>query len=164
MQDLLLRQKILTFSCGRWALVPWPGIEPGHCALGEYRVLVTGPPGKSQSFFLWSFPYSYTQLFAPACVTSYILKFPIWPWFLPNCVLERGLPKWLSGQESVHQCRRLKRHGFNPWVRKIPWRGKWQLTPVFLPGKFHGERSLAGYHPQGHRESHMTEHTEALQL
>ena len=35
--------------------------------------------------------------------------------------------------------------GFNPWVGKIPWKGKWQPTPVFLLGKFHGQRSLAGY-------------------
>ena len=36
----------------------------------------------------------------------------------------------------------IKRHGFNPWVRKSPWRRAWQPTPVFLPGKFHGQRSL----------------------
>ena len=34
--------------------------------------------------------------------------------------------------------------GFNPWVKKIPWRRKWQPTPVFLPGEFHGQRSLGG--------------------
>ena len=34
-----------------------------------------------------------------------------------------------------------------PWVRKIPWRRKWQCTPVFLPGKSHGQRSLVGYSP-----------------
>ena len=39
--------------------------------------------------------------------------------------------------------------GFNPWVRKLPWRRKWQHTPVFLPGESHGQRSLAGYSPQG---------------
>jgi len=43
------------------------------------------------------------------------------------------------------QCRRHKRYGFNPWVRKIPWRKTWQPTLVFLPGESHGERSLAGY-------------------
>ena len=37
-----------------------------------------------------------------------------------------------------------RRHGRDPWVVKIPWRRPWQLTPVFLPGKFHGQRSLAG--------------------
>ena len=42
-----------------------------------------------------------------------------------------------------------KRPGFNPWVRNIPWRRKWQPTPVFLPGRFHGQRSLAGYSPWG---------------
>ena len=48
-----------------------------------------------------------------------------------------------------------KRHGFNPWVRKIPWRRKWQPTPVFLLGKFHGQRSLAGYSPgQSRRVGH----------
>ena len=42
--------------------------------------------------------------------------------------------------------------GFNAWVRKIPWRREWQPTPVSLPGQFHGQRSLAGYSPWGHRE------------
>ena len=41
--------------------------------------------------------------------------------------------------------------GFNPWVGKIPWRRKWQPTPVFLPGKVHGQRSLVGYSPWGHK-------------
>ena len=48
------------------------------------------------------------------------------------------LPWWLSGKESACQCRRHRRRGFDPWVGKIPWRKKWQPTPVFLPGKFHG--------------------------
>ena len=50
----------------------------------------------------------------------------------------KGLPPWLSGKESACQCR------FKPWVRKIPWRRKWQPTPVFLRGKSHRRRSLAG--------------------
>ena len=49
---------------------------------------------------------------------------------------------WLNGQESTCQCRRF---GPNPWVMKIPWRRKWQPTPVFLPGKSHVQRSLVGY-------------------
>ena len=52
------------------------------------------------------------------------------------------------------QCKRLK---FDPWVRKIPWRREWLLTPVFLPEEFHGQRSLVGYNPQGHKESDTTE-------
>ena len=47
--------------------------------------------------------------------------------------------------------------GFDPWVAKIPWRWAWQPTPVFLPGEFHGQRSLVGYSPWGHKESDVTE-------
>ena len=46
--------------------------------------------------------------------------------------------------------------GFDPWVRKIPWRRKWQPTSVFLPGESHGQRSLVGYSPWGHKELDMT--------
>ena len=68
------------------------------------------------------------------------------------------LPGWSAGKEPACQCRRLKRCGFDPWVGRIPWRRKWQLTPVFLPGKFHGQKSLAGYSSWGHKESDTTEH------
>ena len=51
------------------------------------------------------------------------------------------------------------RHRFDPWVGKIPWRRAWQPTPVFLPGESHGQRSLAGYSPWGHKESDTTEVT-----
>ena len=44
-----------------------------------------------------------------------------------------------------------RRLGFDPWVRKIPWRRKWQPTPVFLPGESHGQRSLEGYSPWGRK-------------
>ena len=43
---------------------------------------------------------------------------------------------------------------FDPWVRKIPWRRRWQPIPIFLPGKSHGQRSLLGYSPRGHRVRH----------
>ena len=56
--------------------------------------------------------------------------------------MKLGLPRWHSGKESAYQCRRL---GFDSWVGKIPWSRKWQPTPVFLPGKSHGHRNLAGY-------------------
>ena len=54
---------------------------------------------------------------------------------------------------------RHRRHAFHLWVKsgRFPWRSKWQLTPVFLPGKSHGERSPAGYSPRGHKESDTTE-------
>ena len=65
-----------------------------------------------------------------------------------------GLLWWLSGKESACQCRR---HIFEPQVRKIPWRRKWQLTLVLLFGKANGQRSLVGYSPQGCKESDTTE-------
>ena len=47
--------------------------------------------------------------------------------------------------------RRRKRRGFDPWVGKIPWRRRWQLTAEFLPGNSHGQGHLAGYSPWDHR-------------
>ena len=55
-----------------------------------------------------------------------------------------NIPWWLSGKESACQYRR---HKFDPFVRKIPWRRKWQPTLVFLSGESHGQRSLVGYSP-----------------
>ena len=65
-----------------------------------------------------------------------------------------GHPWWLSGKEPTCQCRGPR---FNPWVGKIPWRRKWQSTPVFLPGESYGQRSLACYSPRGRKESDTTE-------
>ena len=56
------------------------------------------------------------------------------------------LPRWHSGNESPCQCRRC---GFDPWVRKIPWRRKCQPSPVVLPRKSHRQRSLVGFSPWG---------------
>ena len=56
--------------------------------------------------------------------------------------------------DKRHECE------FNPWIEQIPWRRKWQPTPVFLPGEFHGLGSLAGYSLWGHKESNTTEVTQ----
>ena len=65
-----------------------------------------------------------------------------------------GFPGRSDGKSVCLQC---GRPGFDPWVRKIPWRRKWQPTPVLLPGKSHRWRSLVGYSPWGHKESDTTE-------
>ena len=65
-----------------------------------------------------------------------------------------GLPWWLRGLSVCLQC---GRPGFDPWVGKIPWRRQWQPTPVLLPGKSYGLRSLVGYSPWGCKELDMTE-------
>ena len=62
--------------------------------------------------------------------------------------------RWLSAKEFACQCKRVM---FNPWFEKIPWRRKWQSTLVFLPGKSHGQRSLAGYNSWGYKEVEITE-------
>ena len=73
--------------------------------------------------------------------------------FFKESMTEKGLPCWLTGKESACQGRRLR---FNPWARKIPWIRKWKPTPVVLPGKSHGQRSLAGHSPSGAKESDTT--------
>ena len=64
---------------------------------------------------------------------------------------------WLSSERIHLQRKSLRRHGFYPWVGKIPSRRKWQPTPVLLPGESHGQRSLAGYSPWGCKELDITE-------
>ena len=67
-------------------------------------------------------------------------------------MLDPCASRWCTDKESACQCRRCNRGGFYPWVGKIPWRRAWQPTPVFFAGKSHGQRSLAGYSPRGHKE------------
>ena len=63
------------------------------------------------------------------------------------------------GKESACNAEE-RRDCFDPWVRKIPWRWAWLHTPGFLPGESHGQSSLMGYFPWGHKELDMTEITE----
>ena len=69
--------------------------------------------------------------------------------FLGIFVNPMKIPSWARGKEPICQCRRHKRQGFHPWVRKIPWRRAWQPTPVFLPRESHGQRSLGQGGPSG---------------
>ena len=73
---------------------------------------------------------------------------------LSACFYMLVLPLQLSQKRICLQCRRP---GFDPWVGKIPWRRKWQTTPVSLPGKSHEQRSLVGCSPWGRKESGTTE-------
>ena len=66
--------------------------------------------------------------------------------FMAWVIFHLGLPWWFSGRDSDCQWRKLR---FNPWVKEILWRNRWQPTLVFLPGKSSGPRSLAGYSPWG---------------
>ena len=73
---------------------------------------------------------------------------------IPSTVVPKEWPI-LSAEHAHHWWR----PGFDPWVGKIPRRRAWQPTPVFLPGESHGQRSLGGYSPWGHKDSGMTEVT-----
>ena len=113
----------------------------GHCTRGAARQRPWGPLA-CNSPVAWQ--------------TSHTPGHPRLPDFPPHPKLQPPmlLPNyswWHSGEESACQCRRHKRRRFDPWVRKIPWRRKWQPTPVFLPGESHGQRNLAGCCPWGHR-------------
>ena len=93
--------------------------------------------------------------------TGWLAFLPIWHW-------DPGLLHTLEASfEVIHKCSpggsdgkesagNAGDPGFVPWVGKISWRRKWQPSPV-LPGEFHGQRSLVGYSPWGHKESDMTE-------
>ena len=88
------------------------------------------------------------------------LKSPPLPQF--RSINSSKAPGGATGKESTCHCKRCKRHRFDPWVGKIPWRRTWQPTPLFLPGESHGQRSLVGYSLWGHRESDTTEATERV--
>ena len=72
----------------------------------------------------------------------------------PIANTKHELPWWLSGKESACECRRC---GFNPWVRRTPWRRKWQPTLVFLPGKPHRQRNLGAKQSLGSKRSDVTQ-------
>ena len=74
---------------------------------------------------------------------------------IPISCAAYGLSWWLRGKESACNAEDT---GLIPGSRRFPWRRKWQPTPVFLPGESHGQRSLAGSSPGGHKES-TTEHS-----
>ena len=76
----------------------------------------------------------------------------------------RSFPGDSVVKNSASHCRRHRRHGFDIWIRKIPWSRKWQPTLVFLPGKFHGQRTLVGYSPWDCKESDTNEHRCTLGL
>ena len=84
---------------------------------------------------------------SPCSATVFFNLFLYYPIQLNNSWHFKGnynFPGGSTGKEPACQCRRHKWCEFNPWVRKIPWKRKWQPAPVYLPGKFHGQRKLVG--------------------
>ena len=114
---------------------------PGHAGHSSHSPLCTAS---------WVHNHAIPGTEVPKC-------YSLWSLFSPVVSCIWGFPCSASGKELACQCRRHKRHRFDPWVRKIPWIRAWQPTPVFLPGESHGQRSLACYSPWGCKESDTTE-------
>ena len=116
---------------------------PGNCANIE-------PTQKYKWIFLKKLDYNFKSRLNSA---------DWWCESLLPITLTRVRGRWLQvGASLVAQMVKLLPAmwgpGFDPWLGKIPWRRKWQSTPVFLPGKFHGWRSLVGYSPWDRRVGH----------
>ena len=140
-----------------WRVESFPTrIEPSSPTLTG-RLLSTVLPEKSLSHFtfaLWEF---------------WIVSWTLWIFVLKTLELTTTLWRMLifvavsfsslsfpDGSDGK-ECLQCQRPVFSPWVRKILWSRKWQSTPEFLPGKSHGQRSLAGYSPQNCKELDTTE-------
>ena len=126
-----------------------------HCSWSLYQLSYSGSPtstyntmlnrndGSGHSYLALEFrgdTFSFSLLSVMLAVGLLYMAF-IMLRYVPS-----GFPRWLSGKESTCQCRR---HAFSPCIRNIWWKKKWPPTPVFLPGKFHVQRSLEGYSPWG---------------
>ena len=114
------------------------------------------PPGPSVHGFLQARILEWVAIPSPEDFPNPEIK-PMSPALQADSLLSE--PDGASGKEPSCQCRRYKRPGLSPWVGEIPWSRKWQPTPVFLPGESHGQRSLVGYTPWGHKELGTTEAT-----
>ena len=139
-----------------WVAVPFsrgssqPVIQPRSPTL-QVGSLPAEPPGKPKNTGVGSLSLLQGNLpdpgFEPGSPILQMDSLPtellgIWASFLPQTV-----------KDPPCRCRR---HRLDPRVGKIPWRRQWQPTPVFLPEESHGQRSLAGYSPWGHKESDTT--------
>ena len=138
----LIDGKESAYNAGDPGLIPWPGRSPAkgmatHSSVLAWRIWWTEEPGGLQSIGLQRVGHDWeTNTF------TFQIKF---------------LKSMTSLVAQI--VKNLPKIQFNPWIQKIPWRRKWQPTPVFLPEEFHGRRSLVGYSQWGCKESDTTEVT-----
>ena len=129
-----------------------------------------------QVLTVWIKPAQFQEIVPNVYISEFVTIYKtktvvsVSPWTLAPCLhltsVGSGQPSWpplahsintAPRVESAYQSRIHRSCGFDPWIRKIPWKRKWQPTLVFLPGKFHGQKSLAVYSPWDHKELDMTE-------
>ncbi|XP_070145515.1 uncharacterized protein [Ovis canadensis] len=122
------------------------------CAQTEQRaeVAVSSQEGFEESVdvlpCIFSILVSRLFIYDSILISRFWIIFTIIIWNSLSALSIYGFPGGTNGTGSTCQCRRCKRCRFDPWVGKIPWRRKWQPTPVFLPGEFHRQRSLLYFH------------------
>ena len=121
---------------------------PQHCQLIILQYKIKSLKLKIRIHFLLYFSLNISNTQIEACFIFILFIFPEIFYVYQNMFI-LGLPCWLSGKDSACQCGRYR---FDPWVRKISWRRKWQPTPVFLSRKSHEQRSLAVCSPWGRRK------------
>ena len=115
-----------------------------HSSVLAWRIPGTGEPGGLPSMRSHRVGHDWSDLAAAAAAGTSLL-----------CVVY--LDDFSHGSDGKEICLQCGRPGFNPWIGKLPWRKEWQPTPIFLPGEFHGQRTLAGYSPRCCKELDMTE-------
>ena len=142
-----IKFSIIKLNCSKSSMLPlW--LKESACNAGDLGS-ITGlgrSPGEGTGYLL---QYSSPENFMD-CIVLWVTKSRT----RLSLSLYWGLPWWLRRQSIYLQCGRPR---FDPWVGKILWRRKWQPTPVLLPGKSHGKRSLVGYSPWGCKELDTTE-------
>ena len=110
-------------------------LENTAVATGVEKVSFYSNPKEGQCQRMFKLPYNHASFYMLAKLCSKFFK------------LGLSFPDGTCGKESMCQCRRHKRHKFNPWVEKFHWKRTQQHTPVFMPGESHGKKSLLGYSP-----------------
>ena len=116
---------------------------------------------------MYTYINSFSSSFPIEVITEHWVEFPalygrslLVTYFIYSSVYMSGVPRWLIGKEFTCLCGKHRRHGLDPWVRKIPGRRRWQPTPVFLLEKSRGQRSLEGYSPWGRQsQTWLSMHT-----
>ena len=127
---------------------PWHQTQPIHQGSNTGSFPWPNPPHSvSFSFILpaatWCGSCSILKSCPTFCDPIGCRRFHFFLFCLPWSDGTRGLPRWFA-IKNLPAVQATEENRFNPWVRKIPWRRAWLPTPVFLPGKSHGQRSLAG--------------------
>ena len=128
MESLVAAYKLLVVACRIYFPDQESNLSP---LLWEPKVLATGLLGKS--------------------LPAQLLTVTPFGWGLG------GMASLVAQMVKNKICLQYRRPRFDPWVEKIPWKREWLPTAVFLPGESHGQWSLAGYSPQGHKESDSTQ-------